>query len=101
MKKFPFAKIRIFTVLNKNGMNIEAYKNQIIKKLIDVQDEKLLEQIESILNGSSVVAHNVEGKSLTKSDYIERIESISESVSDGAETYTSEQVRNHILSQNR
>lgn len=82
-------------------MNIEAYKNQIIKKLIDVQDEKLLEQIEAILNGSFVVAHNFAGKSLTKSEYIERIESISESVADGAETYSSEQVRNHILSQNK
>jgi hypothetical protein len=82
-------------------MNIEAYKNQIIKKLIDVQDEKLLEQIEAVLNGTPVIAHTLEGKTLTKSQYIEHIESISESVADGAETYTSEQVRNHILSQKK
>jgi hypothetical protein len=80
-------------------MNIEAYKNQIIKKLIAVQDEKLLEQIESVLNGNSIVANTFEGKSLTKSQYIEHIENISQSVADGAETYTSEQVRNHVLSQ--
>lgn len=80
-------------------MDIEAYKNQIIKKLIAVQDEKLLEQIESILNGNSIVANAFEGKSLTKSQYIEHIEFISQSVVDGAETYTSKQVRSYILTQ--
>ena len=30
-------------------MNIEAHKNQLIKKLIDVQDEKLLDKIDAIL----------------------------------------------------
>ncbi|SHL55482.1 hypothetical protein [Flavobacterium xanthum] len=82
-------------------MNIESYKNQIIKKLIAVQDEKLLEQIESILNGNYVVANTFEGKFLTKTQYIEHIEFISQSVADGAETYTSEQVRSHVLSQKK
>jgi hypothetical protein len=80
-------------------MNIEAYKNQIIKKLIDVQDKKLLEQIEAVLNENPIVAYSLEGKSLTKSQYIEHIESISESVADGAKTFTSEQVRSYILAQ--
>lgn len=80
-------------------MNIEAYKNQIIKKLIAVQDKKLLEQIEAVLNGNPIVAYTLEGKSLTKSQYIEHIESISQSVEDGAKTYTSEQVRSYILAQ--
>jgi hypothetical protein len=80
-------------------MNIEAYKNQIIKKLIDIQDKKILEQIDAVLNGNPIVAHTFEGKPLTKSQYIERIESISKSVADGAETYTSGQVRSYILAQ--
>jgi len=80
-------------------MNIDAYKNQIIKKLIDIQDKKILEQIDAVLNGNPIVAHSFDGKSLTKSQYIKHIESISESVADGAETYTSEQVRSYILAQ--
>lgn len=80
-------------------MNIKAYKNQIIKKLIDIQNKKKLEQIEAVLNENPIVANPIEGKSLTKSKYIERIESISESVADGAETYTSKQVRSYILAQ--
>lgn len=82
-------------------MNIDAYKNQIIKKLIDIQDKKILEQIDAVLNGNPIVAHSLDGRSLTKSQYIEHIESISESVGDGAETYTSEQVRKNILSQKK
>ena len=82
-------------------MNIEAHKNQIIKKLIDVQDEKVLDKIEAILNSDFIVAQTIDRKSLTKSEYIEYIESISESVADGAETYTSEEVRASILSQNK
>lgn len=82
-------------------MNIEAHKNQLIKKIIDVQDEKLLDKIEAILNSDYIIAQTIDGKSLTKSEYIEHIESISQSVADGAETYTSEEVRSHILSKKK
>jgi proline dehydrogenase len=82
-------------------MNIEAHKNQLIKKIIDVQDEKLLDKIEAILNSDYIIAQTIDGKSLTKSEYIEHIESISQSVADGAGTYTSEEVRSHILSKKK
>jgi hypothetical protein len=82
-------------------MNIEAHKNQLIKKLIDVQDEKLLDKIQAILNSDYIIAQTIDGKSLTKSEYIEHIESISQSVADGAETYTSEEIRNDILPQKK
>ncbi|GEC73125.1 hypothetical protein SAMN05443543_101223 [Flavobacterium flevense] len=79
-------------------MNIEAHKNQIIKRLKDVQDEKNLEQVDAVLNGNPILAYTAEGESLTASQYIERIENISDAVADGAQTYTSEQVRASILS---
>lgn len=79
-------------------MNIEAHENQIIKRLKDVQDEKLLEQIDAFLNGTLTVAFTTEGNSLTASQYVSHIESISDAVADGAETYTSEQVRSAVLS---
>jgi hypothetical protein len=68
-------------------MNIEAYKNQIIKKLLDVQDENLLAEMEAILDLNPIVIQTIDGKSLSKSEYIE---SISESVADSSETITSE-----------
>lgn len=71
-------------------MNIEAYKNQIIKKLLDVQDENLLAEIEAILDLNPIVIQTIDGKSLTKSEYIEHIESINEAIADSSETITSE-----------
>lgn len=71
-------------------MNIEAYKNQIIKKLLDVQDENLLAEIEAILDLNPIVIQTIDGKSLTKSEYIEHIESINEAIADSSETLTSE-----------
>jgi hypothetical protein len=44
-------------------MNIETYKNQIIKKLIDVQDKSILKKIDTILSGDAIVART-EGKKL-------------------------------------
>ena len=82
-------------------MNIEAHKNQLIKKLIEVQDETLLDKIEAILNNDLIIGQTINGDSLTKSQYIAHIESISQSVEDGAETYTSEEVRAYILSKNK
>jgi hypothetical protein len=55
-------------------MNIETYKNQIIKKLIDVQDKSILKKIDTILSGDAIVARTIEGKNLTKSEYVEHIE---------------------------
>ncbi|OYX83965.1 MAG: hypothetical protein B7Y83_09800 [Flavobacteriales bacterium 32-34-25] len=82
-------------------MNIEAHRNQIIKRLKDVRDEKLLEQIDAVLNGDPILAYTSEGESLTASQYINHIESISDALADGAETYTSEQVRASILSKKK
>jgi hypothetical protein len=51
-------------------MNIEAYKNQIIKKLLDVQDENLLAEMEAILDLNPIVIQTIDGKSLSKSEYM-------------------------------
>ena len=78
-------------------MSIEAHKKQIIKKLKEVQDEKLLEQIDAVLNRNPIVAYTIDGNPLTTVEYSKHIESISKAIADGAETYTSEQVRTSIL----
>ncbi|WPR72816.1 hypothetical protein SLW70_06730 [Flavobacterium sp. NG2] len=78
-------------------MNIEVRKKQIIRKIKEVQGEKLLELIDAVLNRNPIVAYTIDGKSLTSVEYSKHIESISNAVADGAETYTSEQVRTSIL----
>jgi hypothetical protein len=49
------------------------------------------------LSGDAIVARTIEGKNLTKSEYVEHIEYFDESVADGSKTHTSEEVIDHIL----
>lgn len=79
-------------------MNLEQHKTKIIKKVQSIQDEKLLDEIDTVLNGSYIVAYTIDGKPLTKNQYINHIESISESIANGAKTYTTEEVRNRVFS---
>lgn len=79
-------------------MNIEQHKTKIIQKVQNIKDEKILDEIDSILNGNFVVAYTIDGKPLTKKEYTNHIESISESITNGAKTFTTEEVRNRIFS---
>lgn len=79
-------------------MNLEQHKTKIIKKVQGIQDEKLLDEIDTVLNGNYIVAYTTDGKPLTKNQYIDHIESISESIANGAKTYTTEEVRNRVFS---
>jgi hypothetical protein len=64
--------------------------------LIDVQDKSILKKIDTILSGDAIVARTIEGKNLTKSEYVEHIEYFDESVADGSKTHTSESDRSYI-----
>ena len=78
-------------------MNIEQHNTQIIQKVQNIQDEKLLDEIDTVLNGNYIVAYTIDGKPLTKNQYVNHIESISESIANGAKTFTTEEVRNRIF----
>ncbi|CAM2969790.1 hypothetical protein SAMN05444143_10150 [Flavobacterium succinicans] len=79
-------------------MNLEQHKTKIIQKLQSIQDDSLLDEIDRVLNGNYIVAHTIDGKPLTKNQYINHIESISESIANGAKTVTTEEVRKRIFS---
>ena len=78
-------------------MNLEQHKTKIIQELQNIQDEKILDEIDTILNGNYIVAYTINGKPLTKDHYINHIESISESIANGAKTFTTQEVRNRIF----
>ena len=79
-------------------MNFEQHKTKIIQKVKSVKDEKILDEIDTVLNGNYIVAYTIDGKPLNRNHYIEHIESISESIANGAKTFTTEEVRNRIFS---
>lgn len=79
-------------------MNLEQHKSKIIQKVQTIQDEKLLDEIDTVLNGNYIVAYTIDGKPLTKNQYIDYIESISESIANGAKTFSTSEIRNRIFS---
>lgn len=79
-------------------MNLEQHKTKIIQKVQNIQDEKLLDDLDTFLNGDYIVAYTIDGKPLTKNQYVYHIESISEAIANGAKTFTTEEVRNRIFS---
>ncbi len=79
-------------------MNLDQHKKNIIKKVQNIQDLKLLDEIDSVLNGNYIVAYTIDGKPLNKNQYIDHIESISESIEKGAKTFTTEELRRRIFS---
>ena len=79
-------------------MNLEQHKTKIIQKVQKIQDEKLLDEIDTVLNGNYIVAYTIDGVALTRNQYINHIESISEAIVNGAKTFTTEEVRNRIFS---
>jgi hypothetical protein len=79
-------------------MNFEQHKTKIIQKLQTVKDEKMLDEIDAILNGNYIVGYTIAGEPLTKNQYVNHIESISQSIANGAKTFTTDEVRNRIFS---
>jgi len=79
-------------------MNLEQHKSKIIKKVQSIQDEKLLDELDTVLNGNYIVAYTIDGMPLTRNQYMNHIESVSESIANGATTFTTEEVKKRIFS---
>lgn len=76
-------------------MSIETHRKSIIHRILDVQNETLLEKIDLLLNQEGYV-YNVSGKLLSISDYKQEIEDILK-VSEENDVYNSESIRNKIF----
>lgn len=76
-------------------MNIETHRKNIIHRILDIQNEEILDKIDQLLN-DEVHIYDVNGKSLSVSEYKQEIESILK-VSDENEVYSSEAMRNKIF----
>ena len=76
-------------------MNIETHRKSIIHRILDIQNEDVLNKIDQLLNDEGYV-YDVNGKSLSVADYKQEIEAILK-VSDENEVYDSEVIRNKIF----
>lgn len=84
-------------------MDIQTTKIELIKKLLEVKKESVLNKIQDILSSEiptqsdDIVAYTADGNPLSKQDYINRIKEISKEIENGAPTYASEEVQEYVL----
>jgi hypothetical protein len=76
-------------------MNIETHRKSIIHRILDIQNEEVLNKIDQLLNDEGYV-YDVNGKSLSVSEYKQEIEAILK-ISEENEVYNSEAIRNKIF----
>ena len=76
-------------------MNIETHRKSIIHRILDVQNEVVLDKIDQLLNEEGSI-YDVTGKLLSVSDYKQEIEAILK-VSEENDVYNSEAIRNKIF----
>jgi hypothetical protein len=76
-------------------MNIETYRKSIIHRILEVQNESVLNKIDQLLNEEGYI-YDVTGKLLSVSDYKQEIEAILK-VSEENDVYNSEEIRNKIF----
>lgn len=76
-------------------MNIETHRKSIIHRILDVQNEEVLNKIDQILNDEGYI-YDLTGKLLSVSDYKQEIVAILK-VSEENDVYNSEAIRNKIF----
>ncbi len=76
-------------------MNIETHRKSIIHRILDIQNEEVLNKIDQILNEEGYI-YDVTGKLLSVSDYKQEIVAILK-VSEENDVYNSEAIRNKIF----
>ena len=76
-------------------MNIEIHRKSIIHRILDIQNEAVLDKIDQLLNEECYI-YDVTGKLLSVSDYKQEIEAILK-VSEENNVYNSEAIRNKIF----
>ena len=80
-------------------MDIQATKIELVKQLLNVEKESVLNKVKAILSAEqdNVVACTKSGEPSTKEKYIAHIKQISSEVENGARTYSSNEVKDFVL----
>lgn len=76
-------------------MNIESHRKSIIHRILDVQNEQILDKIDQLLNEEGYI-YDVSGKLLSVEAYKKEVEDILKA-SEEDEVYNSDVIRNRIF----
>ncbi|WP_339884778.1 hypothetical protein [Polaribacter vadi] len=79
-------------------MNIDTKRDELSNWVLNL-DEEMLQKIDELKNNDSKknVIYNSQGKGLTKEEYVHHVEEISNSINNGAKTFTPKEVREYVL----
>ncbi len=64
-------------------MNLEVTKIDLAKKLFNTNNESVLKQIQIILEKEEIVAYTINGKPLTRVEYIKEIKAAEKEIENG------------------
>lgn len=80
-------------------MDIQATKIELVKQLLNVDKESVLNKVKAILSSeqNNVVAYTTAGEPLSEEKYIAHINQISNDIKNGAKTYTASEVKDFVL----
>ena len=76
-------------------LNIESHRKSIIHRILDVQNEQILDKIDQLLNEEGYI-YDVSGKLLSVEAYKKQVEDILKA-SEEDEVYNSDVIRNKIF----
>ncbi|HLS31769.1 MAG TPA: hypothetical protein VK021_13010 [Flavobacteriaceae bacterium] len=77
-------------------------REELADYILNTAEESVLEKINRIIQKeNNIIAYTAEGEPLTEKTYKTHINKISESVTDGAQTYSTEEVKNYVLNRNK
>ncbi|MFZ4105167.1 hypothetical protein [Flavobacterium sp.] len=77
-------------------MNVETQRKNIVHRILDVQNSKLLTQIEELLDGE-IYTYSTSGKPFTVKEYKNHLDKIMIASDSGETGYTTEEAKNKII----
>ena len=79
-------------------MNSEALKINLTQRILNLNDDRILEKFLRLLDKENVVGFDVEGNPISEKEYVDDINSALHLLAEGKlETYSSEEVKIKIL----
>jgi hypothetical protein len=76
-------------------MNLTTQRNNIVHRILDISDSKLLNQIEELLD-KDVFTYTTSGKPLSVKEYKNHLDTIMTASDSGAVGYSTEEAKNKV-----
>ena len=77
-------------------MNVETQRKNIVHRILEVQNSKLLTEIETLLN-NDIYTYSTSGKPLSVREYKEHLNQIMIDSDAGKKGYTTQEAKNKII----